>query len=57
MNVLTCFNIGDIIKNILKERRKPRMKKIVLKWKAVKTKDNARVSAMYCFKNCDKNQN
>lgn len=33
------------------------MKTITLKWKVVKVKDSARASAMYCFKNCEKNQN
>jgi len=33
------------------------MKKITLKWKVTKVKDTARASAMYCFKNCEKNQN
>ena len=33
------------------------MKKIVLKWKVSKIKDRGRVSAMYCFKGCDKNAN
>lgn len=33
------------------------MKTIIIKWKSVKVKDDSRVSAMYCFKNCDKNQN
>lgn len=33
------------------------MKTITLKWTVAKVKDSSRVSAMYCFKNCDKNQN
>lgn len=33
------------------------MEKIVLKWQVIKVKDSARASAMYCFKNCDKNKN
>lgn len=33
------------------------MKKIELKWTPKKSKDSVRVGMMYCFKNCEKNQN
>ena len=33
------------------------MKKIKVTWKNKKVKKDARVSSMYCFKNCEKNQN
>lgn len=33
------------------------MEKIVLKWEVQNLKDSARIAAMYCFKNCEKNQN
>lgn len=33
------------------------MKTIKLAWKAKKAKNSARVNQMYCFKNCEKNQN
>ena len=33
------------------------MKKVKVTWTVKKVKDSSRVNAMYCFKNCDKNQN
>ena len=33
------------------------MEKVVLKWDAHSIKDAARVTAMFCFKNCSVNQN
>lgn len=33
------------------------MKKIKVTWKNKRVKKDARVSSMYCFKNCEKNQN
>ncbi len=33
------------------------MEKIVLEWKTETIEDEARVTAMYCFKSCSVNQN
>ena len=33
------------------------MKKIKVTWTVKKAKQEARVNTMYCFKNCEKNQN
>ncbi len=33
------------------------MKKIKVSWKNKKVKKAARVSSMFCFKHCEKNQN
>lgn len=33
------------------------MEKLKVSWIVKKVKNAARVNAMYCFKNCDKNQN
>lgn len=33
------------------------MKKIKVTWKSKKVNQDARVNSMYCFKNCEKNQN
>ncbi len=54
IKVLLCYNnFNNLIDMLWGEN----MKKIVLKWKVAKVKDSSRVSSMYCFKNCDKNQN
>lgn len=33
------------------------MEKIILQWEIQPVEDTARVTAMYCFKNCSANQN
>jgi hypothetical protein len=33
------------------------MEKIVLKWDVQPVEDTARITAMFCFKNCEKNEN
>lgn len=33
------------------------MKKVKVSWTVKKVKNSARVNTMYCFKNCEKNQN
>ena len=33
------------------------MKKLKITWKTKKVKNAARINSMYCFKNCEKNQN
>jgi hypothetical protein len=32
------------------------MELITLEWEVIETDDDSRIVAMYCFKNCDKNQ-
>ena len=59
-HLLTKYFLKEALKNFIiisLEGKGMEEKKIVLKWKSVKVPDTAHVSAMYCFKNCDKMAN